>query len=71
MNCQKCSSDRILEVSGKTSDLCWMRFKEQERDGYVATGLNIDDKTGDYLVFNLCIECGHIQGKWPVEDPEF
>lgn len=68
--CQRCQSNRILEVNGKTSDCCYMNFNGQDHDGYVVDGLNIDDGS-DYLTFSLCLECGQIQGKWPVADPDF
>jgi hypothetical protein len=68
MNCQKCESDRILEICGKTRDLCWASFKDQEQEqGYVPCGFNVDDGTGDYLEFALCLQCGQVQGKWPVK----
>ena len=36
----KCGSDRLMSVSGKTSDMCHVTFKDQEHDGYVPEGLN-------------------------------
>jgi hypothetical protein len=70
--CQKCTSDRILEINGKTSDLCFARFKGKEYDGYVPCGFGVDDGTGDYLEFDLCLECGQVQGKWPrKKNPKF
>ena len=68
--CQKCKSDRILVVNGKTSDLCFALFKDKEHEGYVPEKLNIGG--GDYLEFSVCLECGQLQGKWPVKkDPKF
>jgi hypothetical protein len=70
--CQRCESDRILEIVGKTSDLCWARYKEKEHDGYVPTGIGVDDGTGDYLDFSLCLQCGQVQGKFPIrKNPKF
>ena len=71
-SCQKCKSDRILEICGKTSDMCFARFKDKEQSDYVPGGFNIDDGTGDYLEFDLCLQCGQVQGKWPVKkNPKF
>jgi len=77
---KNCESQRLLYVSGKCSDLCWVRaidgdFKA-ERSGYVPAGLgvcadNADLATrqmncGDYVEFELCLDCGKIQGKFPI-----
>lgn len=66
MNC-KCGSKRIVDVVGKTSDLCNVRFTQtgKEKDGYVPDDMNIGG--GDYLDFSLCLNCGQIQGEWPLE----
>jgi len=65
MICQNCGKDRVLEINGKTSDMCFARLGEEERDGYVPYGKNIGG--GDYLEFEVCLDCGQMQGKWPVE----
>ena len=69
MNCRNCSSGRLLEVNGKTSDMCFMSFGEHENDGYVPEGLNLGG--GDYLNFTICLDCGQLQGQFPVNDPKF
>jgi len=69
MPCQKCNSERVLGVSGKTSDMCSMRLGATRHSDYVTYDLNLGG--GDYLEFDLCLECGQLQGKWPVEDPEW
>jgi hypothetical protein len=66
MICNSCSSDRILTVSGKCSDLCFVTFGELEHDGYVPDNLGIGG--GDYLEFNLCMDCGKVQDKFPILD---
>lgn len=66
---EQCKSDRIASVSGKTSDLCFYTYKGVEKDGYVPYGVGIDG--GDYIAFGYCLECGHIQDDFPVDDPEF
>lgn len=69
MNCNSCGSDRILTVSGKTSDCCYYAFKGKENDGYVPDELGIG--SGDYIEFSYCLECGKIQDKFPIKDPIF
>lgn len=61
--CIKCNSHRIMRVSGKVSDRCWMEAMETmvEYDGYVPAGIGIDDGSGNYLDFDYCLNCGQIQ----------
>jgi len=68
----ECQSDRLLKISGKTSDLFWARDARtgREHDGYVPMTIGIAgrDDAGDYIAFTYCLECGQIQGKFPVKD---
>jgi hypothetical protein len=69
MNCQKCNSEHVLTVSGKVSDLCFVQFPDgSERDGYVPRGLRIGG--GDYLDFAYCLDCGVIQGDFPIPEAD-
>ena len=63
MNCQNCKSDRILNISAKCSDLCFLTLGEEEHDGYVPYGLGIGG--GDMISILLCMNCGTVQGTWP------
>ena len=67
MKCQNCKSDRILFISGKTSDCCWCEYKNFENDGYVPDDIGLEDKSGNYIQFHYCLKCGQIQGTFPVE----
>lgn len=67
MSC-KCGSDRIMMVNGKTSDMCQCRYGDAESMSYVPKGLPFSDKYGDCIEFDLCLECGRIQGKFPLSD---
>ncbi len=63
--CQRCAAERVIKVSAKCSDLFWMKWSGgKEQDGYVPRFLNIGG--GDYVEFEYCLECGQIQGRWPV-----
>lgn len=66
MGCQKCNSDRILSVCGKTRDLCSASFAGRDRDGYVPYDLGIG--SGDYLEFRVCLDCGQMQAAFPVSE---
>lgn len=61
--CQKCSSDKILDVSAKCSDLCSFSYLGEEGE-YAPSGVNLGND-GDYLEFKLCLNCGQHQGKFP------
>ena len=69
MNCIKCKSDRILDIYGKVSDCYSHVFKGKDYQGYVPDGLGIGG--GDDIEFKYCLNCGQIQGTFPVEDPSF
>lgn len=64
--CKKCGSESILHFSGNTSDRFDATFKGMEHQGYVLSGLNIGG--GDYIEIDVCMQCGHMQGDWPVAD---
>lgn len=71
MEC-KCGSRRILSVTGKTSDMCSTNFSDSVGDihasnGYVPSGIGLGNDS-DYIEIDLCMECGKVQGKFPVSD---
>lgn len=68
MNCQKCNSSRVVMVSAKCSDLCVVKISNQTHNGYVPHDMGIGG--GDYVEIDLCLDCGHVQGEWPVPDTE-
>jgi hypothetical protein len=37
--------------------------------GYVPSGVGVGG--GDYLKFDYCLDCGQIQGKWPIQSSDF
>jgi hypothetical protein len=66
MTCKNCGADRIIEVSGKTADMCFVRIDGREHDGYVPEDMGIGG--GDYLEIDFCLECGMIQSEdFPVD----
>lgn len=59
-----CEHKSILQISGKTSDMCFARYTvngstEVEGNGYVP---DIDGlfSGSDYIEFELCVDCGVI-----------
>ena len=64
-----CDSDRLLRINGKTSDMFSCSGVGVEYDGYVPEGIIIGDGGyGDYIGFQFCLECGKIQGNFPISD---
>lgn len=69
MACQRCKSKRVAHINGKCRDLCFFRVgKGKEHDGYVPTDIGLEDGYGDYIEFSYCLDCGQIQGKFPVPE---
>ena len=64
MSCQRCESQRLASVSAKCSDCCGVYVRGERLSGYVPEGLGIGE--GDYVSFDWCLQCGAIQGKWPI-----
>jgi hypothetical protein len=67
MSCQRCNSDKTLSVSAKCSDLCSVGGQGYEHQGYVPRNIGIGG--GDYIDFDYCLECGQIQGEFPLDHP--
>ena len=63
--CQRCNSSRVAHVNGKVSDMCYIQIDDMEHDGYVPHGSPIGG--GDYLEFEVCLDCGQMQGTWPAQ----
>lgn len=68
MKCKFGCGSRILDVSGKPSDRNFViaTHLDAEKEGYVPYGLGIGG--GDYIEFELCLDCGRIQSDWPIDD---
>ncbi|MAG26088.1 hypothetical protein CMI47_10960 [Candidatus Pacearchaeota archaeon] len=63
-----CETDRSpLFFSAKHSDMLFLSMGSLDQDGYNPGGFNCG--SGDYLKGMLCLDCGKIQGQFPVPDP--
>lgn len=63
-----CGSARIMQFSGKCSDLFSSRMLDTgvEYNGYVPTDIPpFKNSYGDYVQGDLCLDCGQLQGRWP------
>ncbi len=71
MSCQRCKSFRMMDISAKTRELCIYRLGDKVRNGYIPTDIGItsyEDPDEDYIQFSYCLDCGQIQGKWPIDE---
>lgn len=66
--CQKCQSKRIADISAKCSDMFCASVGGKDYDGYVPKDMGFADKYGDYVAFKYCLDCGQIQGKFPLKE---
>jgi hypothetical protein len=64
MNCKRCDSTRILTVNAHCKDLGSFEINGASYDGYVPDDLGIG--RADDVEFDLCLDCGQIQGRWPL-----
>jgi hypothetical protein len=64
MKCTTCESNRVLSFSGKCSDLFNGRIQSKECNDYVPDDMGIGG--GDYVEGDLCLNCGQMQGTWPL-----
>jgi len=64
--CQHCKSERLMTVNAKCDDRCSINYDDMERHDYVLDFIGIGG--GDYVNFEYCLDCGRIQGDFPVEE---
>ena len=62
---ENCDCLRSASISAKCSDCFCSSEGVREYDGYVPTS---PIGSGDYIEFTFCLDCGKIQGKFPVAD---
>ena len=72
--CQNCNSERIALINAKVSDMCQSTMVnspnyEPEDFEYVPQDMNIHvPMDSDVMEFQLCLNCGTIQGQWPLPE---
>lgn len=71
MTCQMCSSTRVMKFYAKCSDMFRASLYDSLKDtnrrykGYVPDIAGFG--RGDDVQGKLCLDCGQVQGTWPVE----
>jgi len=67
MTCQRCNSNRIVFISAKSRDLNTVKIDGKEYDGNVPPDIGLGDEYS-YLQMDYCLECGQIQGQFPLPE---
>jgi hypothetical protein len=63
MKCQRCKSERIVDTSGHFRNVI-VTLDHLEVDGTIPDDLGLGG--GDYVRFSFCLDCGQMQGRFPV-----
>lgn len=63
-----CTHKRIADVTGKCSDMFNATVNGIEYSDYVPDDMGIGG--GDYMRFSYCLDCGQIQGDFPLPETE-
>lgn len=66
MKCKNCNSDRMMSVQGKSRDLHTVSIDDKSYSGYLPDDLGIGG--GDYIEIDYCLNCGTIDGEWPLPE---
>lgn len=66
MRCDNCGNKRIVELFSHAKDMHTIRYRNFERRGYLPDGFGIG--RGDDTEIDYCLECGKIQGSFPITD---
>jgi len=62
-----------LYVNGKCTDQFSMRYEHKGKSmhGAVPVGIGLEDENyGDYMEFTYCLDCGQIQGDFPIPEDQ-
>jgi hypothetical protein len=69
MKCQRCQSERVIGVFAGCQDRCVLEIQGRNfGPDYIPRG-SLPFGSGDEVDFKVCLECGQMQGKFPIETP--
>lgn len=69
MICKNCKSARISDINAKSDDRNTISVgNKEEHSCYVPRDMNIGG--GDYVSFSYCLDCGMMQGNFPLPETE-
>ena len=68
ITCSRCSSKRMLHVlSNVGTDNCYLRLDNSDSNYHAPPDLNMG-QGGDHVEFDVCANCGQMQGLWPLPE---
>lgn len=62
--CQKCGSNRVASVQSHGRDCNYVQIGDRSHDGYMPQDMGVGG--GDDVYFDFCMDCGQIQGTFPL-----
>ena len=68
--CINCKSKRILSISAKCDDRCFIDLHSYNDSNYVPKGIGLGNSS-DYIKFSYCLDCGILQDTFPLPVSEF
>ena len=69
MSCQRCESERVASFGGKCSDMFWLDMGDiKVENDYAPRDFGIGG--GDYIDVTYCLDCGQMQGEFPLDETE-
>ena len=70
IKCDRCKSNKIAGIFAKCCDQFTLSYKDKSKNCYVPRNIGLGDME-DYIEISYCIECGKIQGKFPLDEKAF
>jgi hypothetical protein len=71
MKCQRCKSTRVLALLIKITDAYpYLSIKGKESEDIDTLPDDLGIGGGDYVEFKYCLDCGQMQGMFPLKETE-
>lgn len=70
VKCDKCGATRLMAVYVQGRDTHNFDYDGISYEGYSKEGTGLYGNYGDALDFQLCMQCGKVQGSFPKEDED-
>lgn len=64
--CLKCNSERVINIEAHMERNVYTQYRGHEFVGGIPDSINIAYK--GHLDIDMCLECGQVQGTFPVAD---
>lgn len=67
--CISCGKKRLAKIGAKCDDNCAVAVGGRAKHGYAPSDMELGPG-GDYVIFRYCLDCGQIQGDFPLNQTE-